>query len=160
MLIQSQQAQKKGNKLSADLDDLKISESVKDAVVISLAKEPPATSENNNKSEGATENLVKEEIMDQDQVETDKSEKKDMSTHEERKLKEKETVIGVDPKDSGIIGDEAEDGDGEREEDDDDDQEEISIDPRTYCKLGHFHLLLEDYAKGEEDMENDQWSVD
>lgn len=25
---------------------------------------------------------------------------------------------------------------------------EISIDPRTYCKLGHFHLLLEDYTKG------------
>lgn len=24
----------------------------------------------------------------------------------------------------------------------------INIDPRTYCKLGHFHLLLEDYAKG------------
>ncbi|KAK6618018.1 hypothetical protein RUM44_002460 [Polyplax serrata] len=24
---------------------------------------------------------------------------------------------------------------------------EISIDPKTYCKLGHFHLLLEDYAK-------------
>lgn len=24
----------------------------------------------------------------------------------------------------------------------------ISIDPRTYCKLGHFHLLLEDYPKG------------
>lgn len=25
----------------------------------------------------------------------------------------------------------------------------INIDPRTYCKLGHFHLLLEDYPKGE-----------
>lgn len=24
----------------------------------------------------------------------------------------------------------------------------ISIDPKTYCKLGHFHLLLEDYHKG------------
>lgn len=24
----------------------------------------------------------------------------------------------------------------------------ISIDPKTYCKLGHFHLLLEDYSKG------------
>lgn len=149
MLIQSQQAQKKGNnKLSADLDDLKISESAKEAVVISPAKEPPVTSENNkNKSEEATENLVKEEIMDQDQVATDKSEKKDVSTDEEQKLKEKETVIGVDPKDSGVIGDEAEEGDHEEEEDDDD-QEEISIDPRTYCKLGHFHLLLEDYAKG------------
>lgn len=26
---------------------------------------------------------------------------------------------------------------------------EINVDPKTYCKLGHFHLLLEEYAKGE-----------
>lgn len=26
--------------------------------------------------------------------------------------------------------------------------DDINIDPRTYCKLGHFHLLLEDYGKG------------
>lgn len=32
--------------------------------------------------------------------------------------------------------------------DDDETSQEINIDPRTYCKLGHFHLLLEDYAKG------------
>lgn len=25
---------------------------------------------------------------------------------------------------------------------------DINIDPKTYCKLGHFHLLLEDYEKG------------
>lgn len=25
---------------------------------------------------------------------------------------------------------------------------EINVDPRTYCKLGHFHLMLEDYSKG------------
>ena len=24
----------------------------------------------------------------------------------------------------------------------------INIDPQTYCKLGHFNLLIEDYAKG------------
>ena len=28
------------------------------------------------------------------------------------------------------------------------DEQPIDIDPKTYCKLGHFHLLLEDYAKG------------
>lgn len=27
-------------------------------------------------------------------------------------------------------------------------EQPIDIDPKTYCKLGHFHLLLEDYAKG------------
>lgn len=26
--------------------------------------------------------------------------------------------------------------------------DDINIDPRTYCKLGHFHLLMEDYGKG------------
>lgn len=36
------------------------------------------------------------------------------------------------------------------DDDDDDDpySTDIVIDPRTYCKLGHFHLLLEDYPKG------------
>src|SRR5690349_13221710 len=28
------------------------------------------------------------------------------------------------------------------------DEKVINIDPKTYCKLGHFHLLLEDYTKG------------
>lgn len=31
---------------------------------------------------------------------------------------------------------------------------DINIDPRTYCKLGHFHLLLEDYAKGMNECES------
>lgn len=30
---------------------------------------------------------------------------------------------------------------------DDEEENGISIDPKTYCKLGHFHLLLEDYPK-------------
>ncbi|XP_014606210.1 PREDICTED: histone demethylase UTY isoform X4 [Polistes canadensis] len=30
---------------------------------------------------------------------------------------------------------------------DDEEDNGISIDPKTYCKLGHFHLLLEDYSK-------------
>lgn len=31
---------------------------------------------------------------------------------------------------------------------DDEEDKGISIDPKTYCKLGHFHLLLEDFSKG------------
>lgn len=27
-------------------------------------------------------------------------------------------------------------------------EKETNIDPKTYCKLGHFHLLLENYAQG------------
>lgn len=38
---------------------------------------------------------------------------------------------------------------GSKDDDDDDEEDKgISIDPKTYCKLGHFHLLLEDYTKG------------
>ncbi|KAK0180295.1 hypothetical protein PV327_005954 [Microctonus hyperodae] len=29
----------------------------------------------------------------------------------------------------------------------DEEENGISIDPKTYCKLGHFHLLLEDFSK-------------
>lgn len=45
----------------------------------------------------------------------------------------------------------AEDQNNEIKIEDDDDEagsKGINIDPKTYCKLGHFHLLLEDYAKG------------
>lgn len=35
---------------------------------------------------------------------------------------------------------------------------DINIDPRTYCKLGHFHLLLEDYAKGMNELNSKQKS--
>lgn len=27
-------------------------------------------------------------------------------------------------------------------------EKKIVIDPKSYCKLGHFHLLLEEYDKG------------
>lgn len=46
-------------------------------------------------------------------------------------------VIKIEAED---VGDEV--GGGE------DNHNDISIDPRTYCKLGHFHLLLEEYPKG------------
>lgn len=38
----------------------------------------------------------------------------------------------------------------EKPEDDEyfDADKEINIDPKTYCKLGHFHLLLEEYSQG------------
>ncbi|XP_020295142.1 histone demethylase UTY-like isoform X2 [Pseudomyrmex gracilis] len=35
----------------------------------------------------------------------------------------------------------------EKSKENKDEDNGISIDPKTYCKLGHFHLLLEDYNK-------------
>lgn len=45
-------------------------------------------------------------------------------------------------KKDGILIDKPED------EDNFDADKEINVDPKTYCKLGHFHLLLDDYDKG------------
>lgn len=39
------------------------------------------------------------------------------------------------------------------------DERTINIDPKTYCKLGHFHLLLEDYAKGKCQKLHSYWNV-
>lgn len=35
----------------------------------------------------------------------------------------------------------------------------LNIDPKTYCKLGHFHLLLEDYSKGKSSSIIEYWKV-
>uniref|UniRef100_A0A182QBY3 Uncharacterized protein n=1 Tax=Anopheles farauti TaxID=69004 RepID=A0A182QBY3_9DIPT len=40
-----------------------------------------------------------------------------------------------------------EDGAAEEEKRTSNEDKDINIDPKTYCKLGHFHLLLEDYEK-------------
>lgn len=113
MLIQSQ-CQKKNDKITAELDDLKLDEDDKD-------KERPVGATGNQK-----ENL--DVIKPPDAPET--AEDHDKSQNEEETENRDEQS-----------GEDDEEGDGE-------DEEEISIDPRTYCKLGHFHLLLEDYAKG------------
>lgn len=36
----------------------------------------------------------------------------------------------------------------QKEKTEDETSKAISIDSKTYCKLGHFHLLLENYSKG------------
>lgn len=198
MLIQSQQAQKKEHKkLSDDLDDLKLSEScgkVDKEVHQSPVK---ASAESLDVSTPSiVENLVKEEIVDQEEdkivdgavvaggdqetkktesLETSKGLIKDSDGEKDKTKADQEEGMDLDkdPSDDktgggGAVIDtrnvEQEEGDGDEgdgdEEDDDDDQEEISIDPRTYCKLGHFHLLLEDYAKGEEEDDQDQKLLD
>lgn len=42
---------------------------------------------------------------------------------------------------------------------DESDEQPIDIDPKTYCKLGHFHLLLEDYAKGKRHLFLSEYSM-
>lgn len=95
MLIQSQ-CQKKDDKLSSDLDGLKLNQSEKQVATDGVASAAGDEAKNGE-----------EDVNDDGSVNDDKEEE----------------VDGLE-------------------------EEEISIDPRTYCKLGHFHLLLEDYAKG------------
>lgn len=190
MLIQSQQAQKKEQKLSDDLDDLKLSES-SGKVDKEVHQSPVKASAESLDvcTPSIVENLVKEEIVDQEE-EQDKIEDAVVADQETKKTESLDTSKGLikdsdgekdktkadqeegmdldkvpsDDKTGGgsvidTVEQEEEEGDGD-DEDDDDDQEEISIDPRTYCKLGHFHLLLEDYAKGEEEDDQDQKLLD
>lgn len=60
----------------------------------------------------------------------------------ERKDPVKEEVADVEMKEADEKPPE------EAAESNENDDKLIDIDPKTFCKLGHFHLLLEDYAKG------------
>lgn len=77
-------------------------------------------------------------------------EEKDESTASINESDDKSTDGVADDNDC-VADDEEED---EEEEEDEDlarlanSDKNIDIDPKTYCKLGHFHLLLEDYPKG------------
>lgn len=80
-----------------------------------------------------------------------------MSTEGSGDAKQPSTPVNeIKTEDGGDAGGSKEDG-SEREEEGPateldkqtgDGDRDISIDPKTYCKLGHFHLLLEDYEKG------------
>lgn len=67
----------------------------------------------------------------------------DAKPGDEQSLKSEPSEI-TDGGNKNVMKVKQDDGDEDTEDCDDD----INIDPRTYCKLGHFHLLLEDYPKG------------
>lgn len=72
-----------------------------------------------------------------------KEEEEDIKPGDEQSLKSESAI--VDGGNKNLIKIKQDDGDGD---DNSDCVDDINIDPRTYCKLGHFHLLLEDYPKG------------
>lgn len=73
--------------------------------------------------------------MDVDPVAED-SIKKEESEDVEMKEDEKETKDDEEPVTS------------DKSDNNESDDLKIDIDPKTFCKLGHFHLLLGDFAKG------------
>lgn len=93
-----------------------------------------------------------------DMAPTEKNESNDIKV----KVEEGETLPGVkelgdgeQPAHDSVCTAVASNEEEEEEDEDDEDlrrlsesDKNINIDPKTYCKLGHFHLLLEDYPKG------------
>lgn len=148
MLIQSHQAQRKQKKLAAEMDDLKLNEAGGGDEKTEAPTKSSAPKESMEAGAGeeakAAEPQVKEEIIDDDQ------DKAEATSAESEKL----SKSGGENDDGGTAAEVEDNGeDGEEEEED-----EIKIDPKTYCKLGHFHLLLEDYAKGECKVDKCSWN--
>lgn len=100
------------------------------------------TSASQNHAAAAIDSPVKTEIMQGDDAKGDKVPGK--STNENVLSDDLDMECNDVENDTGgnLIGADV------HEDVDDVDHEEITIDPKTYCKLGHFHLLLEDYGKG------------
>lgn len=87
--------------------------------------------------EAESQKLLAEQLKPKDATEKSTLKDVDPAKNAEETIK-KEEVDDVEMKD-------AEKSESTEEESDD---STIDIDPKTYCKLGHFHLLLEDFAKG------------
>jgi len=90
--------------------------------------------------EDSTINLEKEIKIEQEE---DLINKDDRKKNDENAINDgKEQITDIEMKDVSSTDDKKQENISVNNE------KEINIDPRTYCKLGHFHLLLEDYPKG------------
>lgn len=119
---------------------------------ITIKTEPEDDSQMNANTESSTENDNNSEKMSMDDDDSGseqviKAEVDEIDTVEKSNKNEEPNTIngdsGADANDKSIKVEEVSTTD-----DDDPYSKDINIDPRTYCKLGHFHLLLEDYSKG------------
>lgn len=126
--------------VSNDVEMSNITESV---TAIKQEPEDEVTSEMDPLAvEISEENTSKTENKEdsQPEIQTVKTEVQDIEDDESNKESNKE--IPTESSDEPIKIEESE------TDKDDPYSKDINIDPRTYCKLGHFHLLLEDFAKG------------
>lgn len=93
--------------------------------------------------EAQTQKLLSEQEKPKDKGDADESGKKDESMEVDDAEPKKPEVEDIEMKES-----EEQPPEEPSSKKDEADEKPIDIDPKTYCKLGHFHLLLEDYAKG------------
>lgn len=92
--------------------------------------------------EAESQKLLAEQLKPKDATEKSTLKDVDPAKNAEETIK-KEEVDDVEMKDT-----EKSDSTEEESKNEESDDSTIDIDPKTYCKLGHFHLLLEDFAKG------------
>lgn len=111
--------------------------------VTSIEMDPLAdgsVEENISKSDEKNENVEQPDISTV-KIESDENENQTENDNEQNMESSKEPQS--EPIDESVKIEESITADK-----DDPYSKDINIDPRTYCKLGHFHLLLGDYAKG------------
>ena len=94
-----------------------------------------------NENEATNESSEKMEV---DPAEDESIKKEEEQKSEDAEIKEQDKE-GTEEESKSSSKDESDDNNNNNEESDD---LTIDIDPKTYCKLGHFHLLLGDFAKG------------
>lgn len=92
--------------------------------------------------EAESQKLLAEQLKPKDATEKPSLKDVDPAKNAEETIK-KEEVDDVEMKDA-----EKSESTEEESKNEESDDSTIDIDPKTYCKLGHFHLLLEDFAKG------------
>lgn len=150
MSVESNSTENEATAKSSEADDVEMTDISNAPVTIKTEPEDdcqmnvstePATANDNNAAkmnvddDSGSEQVIKAEVDETDAGETG------------NKNEEQNTIngdSGTDANDKSIKVEEVSTTD-----DDDPYSKDINIDPRTYCKLGHFHLLLEDYSKGE-----------
>jgi hypothetical protein len=99
------------------------------------------------KNEKCDESGIKELPSDPDNSETEKAKDSDVKEEEMKEtsfshlLADKKSVLQKNDK---ITNDEESNSAKFFQSS----ENEVNLDPKTYCKLGHFHLLLENYPKG------------
>lgn len=128
--------------LSNDVEMSNITESV---TVIKQEPEDEVTSEMDPLADDISEENTSTTENKEDShpdIQTVKTEVQDIEDDESNKESNEE--VPTESSDEPIKIEESE------TDKDDPYSKDINIDPRTYCKLGHFHLLLEDFAKGKE----------
>uniref|UniRef100_A0A336L122 CSON002556 protein n=1 Tax=Culicoides sonorensis TaxID=179676 RepID=A0A336L122_CULSO len=146
MLIQVQQQQRENDGIDDDESDRDKTNSDPDKKQLAIENVDNNASEKEVKPASNTETSVTSDNTKTTEIkenEDEKMEKPVESDQQDVEMKDMEksdnSVVKVENSDKNTSKTEVAEADSR--------EKVLRIDPRTYCKLGHFHLLLEDYPK-------------